>query len=206
MGKRDKNIELYINKSADFAQPILWHILELVHEACPDVEEGMKWNFPHFLYKENILCSMAAFKQHCAFGFWLASKMKDPKKILSGGKEKNGMGHLGRITSLKDLPSDTVLKAYIKEAMSLIDKGVKISKKPTEAEKKELVVPSYLTSALKKNKKAAEAFAKFSYSHRKEYIEWITSAKKEETRLSRLEKAIKMMSDGKSQNHKYEKK
>lgn len=206
MGKTDKKVELYIQNSAEFAQPILWHIVEVVHKTCPDVEEGIKWNFPNFMYKGNMLCHMAAFKQHCSFGFWLASKMKDPKKILSGAKDKNGMGNLGKINSLKDLPSEATLKAYIKEAMTLIDQGVKNSRKPSEAEKKTLIVPDYFLAALRKNKKALSAFDKFSYSHRKEYIEWITSAKKEETRISRMEKAIKMISEGNSQNHKYDKK
>lgn len=204
MANRDKRVELYINNSAEFAQPILWHLTALVHEVCHDVDEDMKWNFPHFIYKGSILCSMASFKHHCSFGFWLASKMKDPKKILSSG-EKSGMGQLGKITSLKDLPSDTVLKAYIKEAMALINKGTKLSKKPSEETKKSLVVPDYFIAALKKNKKALIAFENISYSHRKEYIEWISSAKKEETRKSRVEKAIAMLSEGKSQHHKYEK-
>lgn len=206
MGKSDKKVELYIQNSAEFAQPILWHIVEVVHKTCTDVEECIKWNFPNFMYKGNMLCHMAAFKQHCAFGFWLASKMKDPKKILSGGKDKNGMGNLGKITSLNDLPSEATLKAYIKEAMKLIDQGVKISRKPSEADKKTLIVPDYFLAAPRKNKKALSVFDKFSYSHRKEYIQWITSAKKEETRISRMEKAIKMISEGHSQNHKYDKK
>ena len=116
------------------------------------------------------------------------------------------MGNLGKITSLNDLPSEATLKAYIKEAMKLIDQGVKISRKPSEADKKTLIVPDYFLAALRKNKKALSVFDKFSYSHRKEYIQWITSAKKEETRISRMEKAIKMISEGHSQNHKYDKK
>src|SRR5688572_26225320 len=135
MAKSDKRVELYISKSAEFAQPILWHITELVHKACPDVEETMKWSFPHFMYKGSNLCSMASFKQHCAFGFWLGSKMKDPKKILNTGENKTAMGHLGQLRSMKDLPSDKIMLAYIKEAMTLIDKGVKLTKAEPAAKK-----------------------------------------------------------------------
>ena len=65
MNSTDPRIDAYIEKSAEFAKPILNHIRELVHSACPQVEETMKWGFPHFLYK-GILCSKASFKQHCA--------------------------------------------------------------------------------------------------------------------------------------------
>src|SRR5688572_16554409 len=105
MAKTNKKVDDYITMSADFAKPILWHILELVHKACPEAEETFKWSFPCFMYKGSILCSMAAFKQHCSFGFWLEAKMKDPNKIFSRGKEREGMGHLGKLTSVKDLPS-----------------------------------------------------------------------------------------------------
>lgn len=205
MGKSDKRVELYINKSAEFAQPVLWHIVEVVHKACPDVEETMKWSFPHFIYKGSNLCSMAGFKQHCAFTFWLGSKMKDPNKILDKVGEKTAMGHLGQLKSLKDLPSDKVLTAYIKEAMSLIDKGEKIERKSIAA-KKPLKVPAYFISALKKNKKALTTFENFSPSNKKEYVEWVTEAKTEETRSTRLKTAIEWMSAGKSRHWKYNKK
>lgn len=206
MAITDKRAELYISKSAPFAQDILWHILQIVHETCPDVEETMKWSFPCFMYKGSILCSMAAFKHHCAFGFWLESKMKDPKKILSRGKGKDGMGSLGKLTSLKDLPSDKILKAYIKEAMKLIDKGEKLTKKPDAKQNKPLVVPDYFRKALNKNKKALHTFENFSPGNKKEYVLWVTEAKTEETRNRRLETAIEWMSEGKIRNWKYIKK
>ncbi len=202
MAKIDKRIELYIGRSADFAKPILAHILELVHTACPDVEEAMKWSFPCFMYKGSILCSMAAFKHHCAFGFWLESKMKDPNKILSRGKEREGMGHLGKLTSVKDFPSDKIMISYIKEAMALIDKGEKISKaKP--AAKTPLKVPAYFKEALSKNSKALDTFENFSPSQKKEYVNWVTEAKTEATKVKRLKTAIQWMSEGKIRHWKY---
>ena len=141
MATKDKRIDAYIAKSADFAKPILNHIRSLVHKACPGVEETMKWSFPHFDYQGEMMCSMAAFKQHCSFGFWKATLMKDPK-LMERAKSEEAMGHLGKITSQKDLPSDKVMIAYIKEAMKLNDDGVKVAKaKPTKI--KELPVPEY---------------------------------------------------------------
>ena len=202
MAKTDKRIELYIGKSADFAKPILAHILELVHKACPDVEETFKWSFPFFMYKGSNLCSMAAFKQHAVFSFWLESKMKDPNKVLSRGKNRESMGHLGKLTSVKDFPSDKIMIAYIKEAMALIDSGVKLTKTKPVA-KAPLKVPAYFKEALSKNKKALNTFEGFSYSNKKEYVSWVTEAKTEATRTTRLKTAIEWMAQGKIRHWKY---
>ncbi len=207
MIKKDKAIDAYIAKSADFAKPILLHIRELVHKACPDVEEKMKWSFPHFDYKGEMMCSMAAFKQHAVMGFWKAALMKDAS-LIDNAKSEVSMGHLGRITSLKDLPSDKKITAWVKEAMQLTDKGAKLPArpKPTEKDKKELVVPDYFVKALAKNKKAKQVFDNFAYSHRKEYLMWITEAKTEETRNKRMETALEWIAEGKGRNWKYERK
>ena len=204
MPTNDKRIDTYIAKAQPFAKPILKHIRELVHKACPDVEETMKWSFPHFDYKGEMMCSMAAFKQHCAFGFWKASLMK-AKKLVENAKSESAMGHFGKITSLKDLPSDKAMITYIKEAMRLNDEGVKV-KKPVSKEKKKLIIPPYIFAAVKKNKKAFATFEGFSYSHKKEYVEWITEAKTEETREKRLATAVEWMAEGKGRNWKYMKK
>lgn len=204
MAKKEKAIDAYIAKSADFAKPILTHLRKLVHKACPVVEEKMKWSFPHFNYKGEMMCNMAAFKHHASFGFWKAALMKDPILIETANKE-TAMGHLGRLTSVKDLPPDKKMIAWIKEAMKLNDEGKKVLK-PKAAEKKELVVPYYFTKALTKNKKARQVFENFAYSHRKEYLEWITEAKTEETRDRRIATALEWMAEGKGRNWKYERK
>ena len=204
MGKTDKRIDDYIKKSAEFAKPILSHLRKLVHNACPSVEETTKWGFPHFQYKGAILCSMASFKQHCAFGFWKASLMSDRDKLFVQGEA--AMGHLGKITSMKDLPSDKVLTAYIKEAAKLNEEGIKLPTRSKSTEKKELTVPEYFKKALSKNKKALSTFGNFSYSNKKEYVEWVTEAKTEETRNSRMETSIEWMAQGKIRNWKYLKK
>jgi len=204
MGKRDKRIDAYILRSADFAIPILNHLRELVHAACPDVEETVKWSFPHFDYKGEMLCSMAGFKQHCVFGFWKASLMKD-KKLMENAKGETAMGHMGRITCLEDLPADTSMIRYIKEAMKLNDQGIKVErKKPVAA--RAIEVPDYFTKELKKNKAALKTFEAFSPSNKKEYVIWITEAKTEDTRTRRIDQAVEWMADGKPRNWKYMKK
>jgi uncharacterized protein YdeI (YjbR/CyaY-like superfamily) len=203
MGTNEKEIDAYISRSAAFAQPILKHVRRLVHKGCPEVVEELKWGFPHFEY-HGILCSMAAFKKHCAFGFWKASLMEDPHKLLSR-MGKTAMGNFGRIERRTDLPSDRVMLDYIKEAVRLNKEGVKIARKRFTGTR-ELEVPAYFMAALEKNMRALKTFEGFSFSHRKEYVEWITEAKTEETRKKRMASAIEMLADGKSRHWKYERK
>src|SRR4051794_6916619 len=182
---RDRRIDAYIAQAGSFAQPILEHLRELVHRACPEATETIKWSAPHFEYRGSILCSMAAFKTHCAFGFW----HQGMEKVLGdhGAKGATAMGSFGRITSVADLPDDKTLIRFIREAAKLNESGVPARPKaPAGAPKKEPKVPSDLAAALQKNRTAAEAFAKFPPSHRKEYIEWILEAKRDETRQKRL--------------------
>jgi len=171
----------------------------------PDVEEKMKWSFPHFDYKGEMMCSMAAFKQHCVFGFWKAALMKDPV-LIENAKSEVSMGHFGRITSIKDLPADKKIIAWIKEAMQLNDQGIKVPSKAKSTNKKELIVPDYFLKALNKNKTALKVFEEFSYSHKKEYLEWITEAKTDDTKNKRISLAIDMIQESKSRNWKYARK
>lgn len=202
MNKKETAIDNYISNAADFAKPILNHLRELVHKTCPEVEEKMKWSFPHFDYKNEMMCSMAAFKQHCVFGFWKASLMKDPI-LVENARTETAMGHLGRITSKKDLPSDKIIVAWIKEAMQLNDLGIKLPSKTKNTPGKELIVPAYFSNELSKNKKAQITFENFAYTHKKEYIEWVTEAKTEETRNRRMATAVEWLKEGKSRNWKY---
>lgn len=204
MASTDARIDAYIAKSADFAKPILTHLRELVHKACPDVSETIKWGMPFFEYNGSPLCNMAAFKQHCSFGFWNAAQMKDANSKLQV-KDRGAMGNFDRLTTLKDLPADRLMTGYIKEAAALIEKGVKKAA-PQKAPKPELPVPAELTAALKKNKKAQAAFEGFSPSHRREYIEWIIEAKTEATREKRIATTVEWLTEGKSRMWKYQKK
>ncbi|HTI65498.1 MAG TPA: YdeI/OmpD-associated family protein [Gemmatimonadaceae bacterium] len=196
MGTRDKRVDTYVARSADFARPILEHIREIVHEGCPEVEETIKWGFPNYQYK-GMLCSMAAFKEHCTFGFWKGSLIVD----AADRRSDEAMGQLGRITRLSDLPPRKKLVGYVRKAKELNDAGVKVAKpsKPKPA----LEPPADLLAALKKNKKAQAAFDKFPPSHRREYVEWIVEAKTDATRQRRLAQAVEWMAEGKPRNWKY---
>jgi uncharacterized protein YdeI (YjbR/CyaY-like superfamily) len=202
MGTKNPKIDDYIAKSAEFARPILTHIRELVHKACPTVEEDLKWGHPFYMYK-GPLCMSPAFKKHCSFGFW-GWKVVQAKVNEVEGTKGDSLDKMKRITSVKDLPADKVLVGYIKLAADLKDTGVKTRPRPKPKVRVELVAPGCLTAALKKNAKARETFENFSYSHKKEYIEWINDAKTEETRNRRLTTMLGWLVDGKSRNWKYQ--
>jgi uncharacterized protein YdeI (YjbR/CyaY-like superfamily) len=197
MGTRDPRVDAYIAKSADFANPILTHIRDVVHSACPEAEETMKWSAPFFMYRGGMMCHMAAFKEHVALGFWKGALVVDKD-------EEGARGEFGRIKNVKDLPPKRELAGYIKKAMTLNDEGIKVPKK-TPGGKPALPVPPELAAALAKNKKARTAFEAFPPSHRREYNEWIGEAKREETRAARATQAVEWIAEGKSRNWKYQK-
>ena len=195
MGKRDPRVDAYIAKSADFARPILDHVRDVIHQAIPDVEEDIKWGAPFFNYK-GVIAGIAAFKQHCAINLWKAS-------LILGDEASDSAGQFGRITRLSDLPPDNTLKGYFREAARLNEGGVKQVREKKKPQK--LVVPVELQRALKTNKKAATVFEKFPPSHKREYAQWISEAKGEDTRARRVATAIEWIAEGKGRNWKYEK-
>ena len=200
-------IDAYIAKAAPFAQPVLTHLRALIHTACPEVVEEIKWGRPFFVYNGTILCNISSFKQHCSFGFWGAEIGRILRK--DGVLQAGAMGSLGRITSLKDLPPEKQLLGYIRQAAALIESGqgenrivaarrvVKAPKPPVEAR------PEF-AAALKKNKAAHAAYAAFSPSCKREYAEWIADAKRPETRERRIAQAVEWIAEGKQRNWKYQ--
>jgi len=197
---RNPKFDEYISSSADFAKPILTHLRKLIHSASPDIEETIKWGMPHFEYK-GVICSMAAFKEHCAFGFWKEGLIPGMKQYI---KKAEAMGSWGRIQSLEGLPPDEDIIKFIRTAIELNEKGIKVEKE--KRTKPELKAPDYFLKALKANKKALKTYENFSPGNKREYIEWILEAKTEKTREERLKTAVDWISKGKVRLWKYIKK
>ncbi|MCX2575515.1 YdeI/OmpD-associated family protein [Pedobacter sandarakinus] len=200
--KHNVQVDRYILEAAPFAQPILNHLRTLIHIACSDIEETIKWGMPFFDYKGSV-CHIAAFKNHCALGFWKGSLMEDEQKLFQNST--NAMGMLGKIKSLADLPDDETLIAYILKAVKLNEDGVKLPPKVQSKEKQELVIPKYFLAALAENTAALSVFQDFSPSKKKDYVLWLEEAKTEATKQKRLETAIEWIAEGKSRMWKYEK-
>ncbi len=193
-------VDQYISKSAEFARPILEYLRDLVHEVCPEAEEAIKWGFPNFMLNGKALCYMASFKNHISFGFRNASLLPDPEGILHPVGD-SGMGSLGKISRPEDLPPKAILKKYLHEAVEI--NHLSAPKKKTESHS--LEIPADLIRALASHPAAENTFNAFTPSHRKEYVEWINEAKKEETRQKRIAQTLELLSEGKSKNRKYRK-
>lgn len=199
MSDPDPRIDAYIAKSADFAQPVLRQLRSLVHEACPQVEESIKWGAPSFGYAGGILCGMAAFKRHVSFGFWKHAL------VMGEGAERDGMGSFGKMTSLSDVPSKKAMTLLIRKAMRLNEQGVKTpGMRKSVDPRAPLETPEDLLVALSGNRKARKTFDAFSPSARREYVEWIIEAKRAETRQRRIIQAVEWMTEGKQRNWKYQ--
>jgi uncharacterized protein YdeI (YjbR/CyaY-like superfamily) len=196
MGTRDPRVDEYIAKAADFARPILNEVRERVHKTCPDVVETIKWRSVSFEHN-GMLCGMASFKEHCAFGFW-----KHDLVVGSDPKAREAMGSFGRLTKLSELPSKKDFAAYMKKAVQLNVDGVKNVR--AKHPKKKVIMHPELASALAKNKKAKMTFEAFSPSNQREYMEWIADARQDATRKRRLDQAVEWMAAGKKRNWKYE--
>jgi uncharacterized protein YdeI (YjbR/CyaY-like superfamily) len=202
MASTDPRIDAYIGRAAVFARPVLRHLRALVHRACPGAAETIKWGFPHFEH-HGILCSMAAFQRHCAFGFWKGRILKDASGALASSGE--AMGHLGRITGLENLPSDAVLLRLLRQAARLNEEGVPAPRAPRKrVSTAPPAVPAALREALRKNPAAAGTFRSLSPSHRKEYIGWITEAKRPETKAKRIATTVQWLAHGRNLNWRYE--
>jgi len=203
----DPRVDAYIAKSKPFAQPILNHLRELVHKACPAVVETMKWSRPFFEYKGVILGNMSAFNEHCSFGFWgeeIAAVLREANLL-----QPDAMGSLGRLTRVEDLPAHKQMLSLLRQAAAFIDSGqytspIAARNKVVKAPAAAIEAPPEFTKALKANRKASAAFAAFSPSCKREYVEWIADAKRAETRDKRIATAIDWISEGKQRNWKYQ--
>ena len=200
-------VDAYLAKVQPFAQPIVTHLRDPIHRGCPEVEETIKWSRPFFEYRGAILCNISAFKQHCSFGFWgeeIGAVLREAKVL-----HDDGMGSLGRITSLKDLPSDKQMLSWIRQAAGFVSSGqyssrVAARRKVAKPVQTAVETPAEFTVVLKRNKKAAAMFAAFSPSCQREYAEWIADAKRPETREKRIATAVEWIAEGKQRNWKYQ--
>lgn len=203
MKNTSPKVDEYINRAAPFAQLILTHLRNLVHQACPEVVETIKWGMPSFEYKGPYF-GFAAFKQHCVGVFWKHKLIHDPTGYLRERKNQGGeaMGNLGRMTTMEDLPPDDILLDFFEQARRLNDEGIKVVRKPPQ-KNRAIIVPDELKIALFNHPGAQGVFENFSPSHKLEYIEWIQEAKTEITRQKRIDQTIEWLQEGKPRNWKY---
>ena len=197
MGTRDARVDAYIAKSAEFARPILTALRIVVHRACPQVEETLKWGMPFFQYR-GLLCHMAAFKQHCAFGFW-----KGARVLGAAAGRREAMGHFGRLTAVRDLPPRQRLATLIRKAMALNAAGVWRPARGLAHRRARPTPPPDLLTELRKKPKALAHYRAFTPAQQREYVDWLREAKRADTRARRLAQALAWIAAGRTRNWKY---
>jgi uncharacterized protein YdeI (YjbR/CyaY-like superfamily) len=201
--RTDARVDTYIAGAPAFAQPILERLRAAVHRACPDAEETMKWSRPHFTLDGHVFAGMSAFKAHCTFGFW--DRRNDSVETLPEPAEK-AMGQFGRIESVADLPAATALRALIAQAAreSRAARAAAATTPPVpRARRAPLAMPEDFAAALRAQRAAGAHFDAFAPGQQRDYIEWITEARREETRASRIAQAIEWIAEGKTRHWKY---
>ena len=201
---RNPAVDAYIAKSADFAKPILRHVRTLMHRGCPRIEEAIKWGVPTF-EREGIVAMMAAFKRHVAFGFWseklIREKLGAEADRVFPKDAKLGMGGR-RYLSRDELPPDAAILRAVKVAVALNESGER--RKRVRKRKPPPKAPPDLAAALKKNARARATWARITPGQQREYVEWLTEAKREETRARRLAEALKLLAAGRTRYWKYQ--
>lgn len=192
----DPRIDAYIARQADFARPILTHIRALLRATVPEAGEAIKWGMPFFTYRDQNLCSMAAFKGHAAFGFW-------HDKVGRDDARQGAMGQFGKITRLSDLPSDAEIAALLAQAVALIDAGDR-PRTSTKEPRAPLPVHPAFADAIAADPAAAAVWAAFPPGKVRDYCEWINDAKGDSTRDERMAQAVEWIAQGKGRNWKYQ--
>jgi uncharacterized protein YdeI (YjbR/CyaY-like superfamily) len=200
MAHRDPRVDAYITGAAPFAQSILERLRHDLHAALPGVDETIKWGMPFFVDEGRIVAHMAAFKQHCAFGFWRG------RNVANTGREGEAMGQFGRIASVADLPSPREFKSLVKAAAAQARERAQAA--PAVARRPAAPAPApigtELRAALQGHAAARRGFESLTPGRQREYVEWIAEAKREATRTRRIAQALEWLVDGKSRNWKYE--
>jgi len=194
--KTDPRVDAYIERQAEFARPLLSHLRGVIHEACPDCQETIKWSMPSFTHRGKILAHFAAFKAHAAFGYWNDSMLSQDEK------NRSAMGQFGRLTALDDLPDRATLVELTRKSMALIEEGVKPPR--ATGKKAPLAVPQDMRAAIDAVPAAKATFDGFAPSSQRDYVEWVTEAKREETRTKRLNQSVEWLAEGKKRHWKYE--
>lgn len=194
----DSRIDAYIERAQPFARPILEKVRERVRATVPQANETIKWGAPAYTLAGKILLITAAFKQHAAVNFWRGQELRGDKA------DPDAMGQFGKLTSVDDLPEDKELDRLIRETAELS----KNAPSPRKAKHPPKAAPDMhpdLAAALAKAPAAKATLDAFSPSCRREYLEWIAEAKRDETRAKRIATAVEWLSEGKKRNWKYEK-
>ncbi|MEP3211374.1 MAG: DUF1801 domain-containing protein [Maribacter sp.] len=196
--ERAEKVERYYSEEHHFSKAI-GKLRDLVLKT--GMEETYKWMFPTYTLDGKNVLSICKFKKHFGIWFFNGVFLKDEKQVLENAQEgkTQAMRHW-KFHSI-DAIDETAVLSYMHEAIDNQKNGRVLVATKKKAIKKP--VPKLLKDALNKNKSAAIAFKKLSLYNQNEYGEYIATAKQEKTKLSRLEKILPMITEGKGLNDMY---
>ncbi|HYF29852.1 MAG TPA: YdeI/OmpD-associated family protein [Chitinophagaceae bacterium] len=184
----------YIASLPPFAQAICKKLRSIILAADPSLTEDWKWG-PHYS-SNGMVCGFSGFQQHAKLTFFNGAAMKDPKKMFNHCVD-NEFSRSIKYTDVSEI-DEKALTAYVRESVAVNQKGFK-----REVKDKTVQVPDDLQQALNKNKTAAAFFNDLTYGYKKEYVEWVTTAKREETRKDRIAKVVALSKEKRKLNDKY---
>ena len=187
-------VTAYIESLSPFAKAICKKLRTIITNADPSLTEDWKWG-PHYS-SNGMCCGFSAFQKHAKLTFFNGAAMKDPKGIFNHCVD-NEFSRSIKYTDVSEIDEKT-LSAYVRESVAANEKGFK-----REVKDKNVEVPDDLQQALDKFKTAATYFKGLSYGYKKEFVEHVTSAKREETRKDRIAKVVALAKEKKTLNDKY---
>ena len=193
---RGKTVDEYISKAPDWAQEKLNAVRQIALDC--GLNEAVKWGAPAYVHKTNIL-GLGAFKNWVSIWFHQGVFLADEAGHLTAAQDETRGLRQWRFLPEEPIPVE-LMKQYILEAIDNYEKGLKISPKKNTSP---VVIPEILKEALKAKPQLWSILQGMTASHQREYCEYINEAKRDETKLRRVEKSIELIAKGAGLNDKY---
>ena len=195
-----EQINLYIAEQPEWQRPLLVRLRQVIHAVDENIEETWRWNSPGFDHG-GIMLGMSGFKQFVSVWFHKGALLKDTHGLFEKLAKNEEKGNRVYKIHQGEAINEKALTDLVKQAIKVNKGGAKLT--DAKPARKALVVPPDLEGCLKKNEEAWQHWEKFNYTHKKEYVEWITDAKQEETRKRRIAQALEMIREGTGKEDKY---
>lgn len=193
--KPTRNIEEYIAKHQNWRAE-LQQLRKIV--LSTGLEESIKWAAPCYSLAGKNVVGIGAFKSYFGLWFFQGALLEDDGGFLiNAQKGKTKAMRQWRMTEKRDIRAGHI-KRYIKAAAALAQDGKEI--KPDRA--KPIVIPKELSDALREQR-AAKAFESLRPGQRREYADYVTEAKRDDTKRRRINKILPMILEGVGLNDKY---
>jgi hypothetical protein len=191
---RTKDPGEWLETCPDFSQPLAEQVVEWILAWEPDLKESIKWNMLCFSGRK-LVCGLSACKHHLGITFFRGTELPDPAKLFNEGGENNTNIRSLRLTKLDGFNAvafrELLHAAVALDADPMIPPAPKVKRKPWP-------MPKFFKEALamKQHRAAAENFRQLSPTCQREYLVWLTMAKRPETRAKRLAQTLAALRAG----------